>query len=241
MNRLVLLPIIVAAAACATPRTALVVVPPPPHARAAELAGVPAFVLVPAVDARPRAERSGDSAEVGFIMASSGGAMSRHTGAGVLAGDDALAWTWSGAAADLGDALEGAAGRPVQVVATAPDEAAAAAPDGAVVVTLVIDHVAKITPQNHDFSQTKHQEGNYEITTTRTLTESFGPFWTFSFRVRLGEVQGGRIVRRLVRYAAASSTTESGYSDALAIAAAEVVDAVASEWVIDDEAVADGL
>lgn len=250
------LAIAAAVAACAAPRTALVTVPPPLHARAAEVAAVPAFVVVPAIDRRPAAERRGDSAEVGFIFASSGGAMSRHTGAAVLAGDDGLRWSERGfaglppspstaAAADLGDALESSTGRPVERVAGDPDAAAASAPDGAVIVTLVIDHVAKVTPRNHDFSQTKHQEGNYEVTTTTTLTESFGPFWTFSFRVELGEVRGGRIVRRLVRYAASASTTETGYSDALALAAAEAVEAVASEWmaptVLDDDAVSRGL
>lgn len=229
--------------ACAPSRTYLSASPPPLHAASERLAEVPGFVVVPAIDGRPRAERAGDSPEVGFLFASSGGAMSRTTGAAVLGGDHGLGWSDRGVAglpssasasvaADLGAALKSASGRPVAFTPGSPDAAAASAADGTVMVAVVIDHIAKITPSNLDFSQTKSQQGNYEVTTTTTQSESFGSFWTFSFRIQLGQVRGGRVVRRLLRYASASSPSVSGYDDAIGAAAYRVVETVAREWSV---------
>jgi hypothetical protein len=230
-----------ALAACGPSRTQLVATPPAPHPVAATLAAVPGFVLVPAIDRRPQVERDGRGAEPGFFFATTGGAMSRFSGASVLDGDDALGWSDSAfggqlgsastaVASDVGRALASASGRPVQYAVASAADAAAAVPDGTVVVTVVIDHLTQVTPRNADFSQTKHQEGNYEVTTTTSRSETFGPFWTFTFAVELAEVRDRRIGRRLVRHATATSTSPTGYSDAVGQAAYQVVEAVAAEW-----------
>jgi hypothetical protein len=236
------------ATACSPARARLTVGAPARHARAAELVAMPGFVVVPAIDLRSTAEREGASAELGFAFATSGGAMSRRSGAAVM-GDDGLAWSASAAAADLAQVLAAASDRPVALHAGDASGAAAAVADGTVVVSLAIDHVAKITARNDEFSQSTSQQGSYQVTTTRTASESFGPFWTVGFRVQLGEVRGGRVVRRLVRYGAASGTSEAAYADALADLAAEIVDAVATDWIaptasdadFDDDAVHDLL
>jgi hypothetical protein len=231
----------IGAVGCA-PNYRLVSTPPPRHAAADALAPVPKFVVVPALDLRPQAEHGGAGAEPGFFAASSGGGMSHFTGAETLAGDDRLQWSpgpFHGAppsastavAADLGRALASAADRPVDYAAQTLDAAAVGAPDGAVVVSIVIDHLTMITPRNADFEQTKSQQGDYEVTTTKTATEEFGPFWVFAFRVQLGEVHGGRITRRLVRYAAASGTAETGYTQAIDATVDQVVTAAAT-WQV---------
>ena len=231
----------IGAVACA-PNYRLVSTPPPRHAAADALAPVPKFVVTPAIDLRPAAEHGGAGAEPGFFFASEGGAMSHFSGAETLDGDDHLTWSpgpLAGAppnastavAADLGRALASAADRPVSYAAQTLDGAAAGAPDGAVVVSVVIDHLTMISPRNADFSQTKTQEGNYEVTTTTSATESFGPFWVFSFRVQLGEVRGGRVVRRIVRYAAASGAADTSYGEAIDAAVDQVVTAAAA-WQV---------
>jgi hypothetical protein len=226
---------------CGQP-TRLVGSTPPRHPRADALSSLPGFIVIPAQDARPQAEREGSGVELGFMMASSGGGMSHGAGAEVLAADDDLAWDAqpfpaqqpslaTALAADLGSSLDASAGRPVRYAAASLDGGADGAADGAVVVGIVVDHLTRLTPSNFDHSQTTSQQGNYEVTTTITNTERLGPFWTFTFRVQLGEVRGGRIVRRQVRYVSTTSATTDGYGDAVNLAASAVVDAVTSDWL----------
>jgi hypothetical protein len=72
-------------------------------------------------------------------------------------------------------------------------------------------------------------------TTNLELTDSLGVFWIVAFQIELAEVRGHQIARRLVRYATATSKESSSYSTAVAAAAGEIVDAVATEWTQPSE------
>ena len=213
---------------------------------AEQLAPIPRFIVLPALDYRPGSERSGRGLERGLMMfAAGGGGLGKSSGAEVLGSEDGMRWSSNpfpgmkvspstGVAGDLGASLEETSGRPVEYQAGDADTIAARAPDGTVIVSVVIDHLTKITPRNHEFSQTKHDENRggttYEVTTTTTKTETFGAFWVFSFRVQLAQVEGGKIVRRRVRYATSDSATESGYAQAINAATDGIVTTVATTW-----------
>jgi hypothetical protein len=239
MKRLLIL---CALAACGQKYT--IEVPAPslnPSAQA--LSSVPRFVVVPAVDARPRTERSGRGLEDGVMMVSGGGGYGKSSGAAVLDGDESLVFLTNpfsglamsastGVAGDVGRALSAASGRPVDYQSTAED-VAARSPDGTVLVSVVIDHLTRLEPRNHEFSVTKQQAGNVEITTTITNTQTFAAFWVFSLRIQLAQVHGGKITHRLVRYASHGSPTQTGYGTAIAAATDEIVRSVATNWGAD--------
>ncbi|MCW5802802.1 MAG: hypothetical protein KIT31_10485 [Deltaproteobacteria bacterium] len=242
MSMRTLLVLALFAAACGEKYT--MVAPPPSLNPAAEaVAHVPRFVVVPAVDARPRSERGGRGLEQGLMMVSIGGGLGKMSGAEVLDGDESLVFQQNpftglatsastGVAADVGRALQAASNRPVDYRLTA--DAAARSPDGTVLVGVVIDHLTRMQPRNHEFSVTKHQEnrpdGRYEVTTTKTKTETFSSFWVFSLRIQLAQVRNGKVTHRLVRYATLGSPSPSGYGMAIAAATDEIIRAVATTW-----------
>ena len=204
---------------------------------------MPRFVVVPAVDARPHSEHGGRGLEHGMMMIGIGGGLGKSSGASVLDGDESLVFqsnpftglalsASTGVAADVGRSLSAATNRPIDYQLTA--DAAARSPDGTVLVSVVIDHLTRLQPRNHEFSVTKHQEnrfdGRYEVTTTKTKTETFAAFWVFSLRIQLAQVRGGKITHRLVRYASVGSPSQSGYGEAIATATDEIVRAVATTW-----------
>jgi len=211
-----------------------------------QLAPIPKFIVVPALDYRPRSEHAGRGLERGLMMfAAGGGGLGKSSGAEVLGSEDGMRWSRNpfpglklspstGVASDVGASLEETSGRPVEYLAGDVDTIAAGSPDGTVIVSVVIDHLTKITPRNHEFSQTKHHENRggttYEVTTTTTKTEAFGAFWVFSFRLQLAQVEGGKVVRRRVRYATFDASSESGYSHAVNAATDGIVTLVATAW-----------
>lgn len=231
----------IALAACGPAATYLAAQAPGRLAEADRLSSVPVIILVTPQDRRPEAERGGRAAEISFLFASTGGSISHAAGAAVLDGDDKLRWSNhvfpggdasnpSSVASDIGKALQSAAGRPIKYVVAMADAAAASAADGTVIATVVLDHATQIDPTNADYSQTTQQQGNYQVTTTTSSSETFGPYWTFAFQIELGEVRGRRVARRLVLHVASSASSPTAYGDAVQKAATEVVHAVASEW-----------
>ncbi len=218
-----------------------------------QLAPIPRFIVLPALDYRPRSEHSGRGLERGLMMfAAGGGGLGKSSGAEILGSEDGIRWSRNpftglasspstGVAADVGASLEEMSGRPVEFQVGDAESLAARAPDGTVIVSVVIDHLTKITPRNHEFSQTKHNEsradGVYEVTTTRTQSQTFGAFWVFSFRIQLAQVEGGKIARRRVRYATFDAPDPSGYSHAINAATDTVVSTVAATWASRPDAV----
>jgi hypothetical protein len=211
------------------------------HAMADTLGGVPRFVVLPAADFRPKKERGGQGLEVGMIMVGAGGGMGHSAGASAIDSEATLRWSSNpfvgqpgsastGIAADVGRSLEAAAERPVSFDARGFDAAAHASPDGTIIVQVVIVHLTRIAPQNLDVEQTKSQQGNYEVTTTRTESEKFGPFWSISYRIQLAEVRGGRVVRKQVRYVTPTVAGEDAYTESVIAAADEIVAAVVNTW-----------
>jgi len=233
----------IALAACRPAATYLVAQAPGRLAEADRLSSVPAIILVTPQDRRPEAERGGRAAEISFLflLASTGGSISHAAGAAVLDGDDMLRWSNHGfpggddsnpssVASDIGKALQSAAGRPIKYVVAMANAAAADAADGTVIATVVLDHATQITPTNADHNQTTRQQGNHQVTTTTSSSETFGSYWTFAFQIELGEVRDRRVARRLVLHVASSASSPTAYGDAVQKAATEVVHAVASEW-----------
>jgi hypothetical protein len=141
----------------------------------------------------------------------------------------------SSIASDVGHAVAGATSRPTELMQASPAEAAMAAEDGSVIVTVIVDHFTQIEPMNSDFTQLSTEERTRRgarVTTTTTVdsTDGLGVFWTVALQIELAEVRNHQVARRLVRYAAATDKSSTSYNAAVATAAREVVDAVATEW-----------
>ncbi|HUH05152.1 MAG TPA: hypothetical protein VML75_24305 [Kofleriaceae bacterium] len=201
---------------------------------------VPGYVVLPAIDQRPRIERSGAKPTSTFRFFAAGAGAIEWTAGPNVTSEDRLIWSRNAfpnmadsapviLSTDLGQLLERSAGRPVSFQATRVESADAlrrfastqGLADGTIVLLPVLDHLAWSKMSTRQFSQTSTESGNVRTTTTIRASQKIKGNWNVMFRFHFLEVRGGKPARHLVRYFATVGGTEA-YANALALAVQDI-------------------